>query len=498
MAFTSTDALKRYLLQAPNLLTLRDIEKLCTPLFNEVGLDAFTQRRLDEYVLLPDGHCLDAEAVFNSLGFVTNYRIAHLNAKISEQNGKKRYMITKRRLCQVLQCDDRFSEYFALKFEIAAIYSQYRSEGRSNVDTVLEAVRSLENKIDTQMNDLQSAHHKLDSVNVKMEANCAHLKSERLTNERILSRVSSMATELFKIQSYAIQEGRKSENNMCHGFAITTAQGRESSTDAEMYHYGIIIGSHHHVDRSIESEMLDGRQVFMPFTFVPNPLCYFNDVVVKVQERLEESAERANAVIVSIKCEENKAIQDQINALKQERMSAMRQYSYHMWAWNNPESVRQELNAQITTRNQVRKDRLQQTVASHNESEKRYWQCEWPKLREPKLVSSEQVHAALKLTREPSVIDYISSQRLTDLMQEMAHLKSRLDQPADTITDLDIPVKVSTLALVWTENKWFRRDELESIFYEVLTETQNADIDDDDLMALFAADECQVSPATEG
>jgi hypothetical protein len=569
-AFSSTDSLKCHLLETQifkaEALTLRDIEGLCAPLFEEIGLETSIQDKLTEYVLLEDGYCIDAEQVLKTLGVISSAGYSDktrrvlvranvlphdandnndINTNGSEdistrifQNSKceiyhcdevksgktyhtTKYMITKRGLCKVLQRaynDDRFSEYFSLKLELSAIYSQYQSDHKARRmevthdnfrDEILTAMQMMGTKLDSQSADLQKANQKLDSASGKLDFANAQLKSERITNVQVIRRVNSMATEFWKMRSYADQKSLKStkdpsNEDLCHGFAITTKKGRDRSTNAAMYHFGIIAGQRRYVEKTVESKKgNERRSVLMGFTYIANPIDYRNNVVTKVQERLNEAAEQANAEFSLMKTEANIAVQDRINALEHERQEADRQYSYNLRAWTNPESVKRELNAQIGARNQVLQERLKQDVAAHNAQQKllpreertsRNWQREWPSIREPKLVQDEEVYTALTLLQEPSLTDYISSKRLSDVTQEISRLKMEHAQPARQISAQDIPVKVTTLACVWKENKWFRREELQSIFHEVLSETQNmsADVDEsifEDIQKMDAEDD---------
>jgi hypothetical protein len=174
--FTSTDPLKTRLLENQlethfskgKSLTLRDMEELCAPLFEAIGLDNAIQAKLGEYFLRPNGYCIDAEQVLKSLDVVSsmeytdkvhrvlvkadvlpydvnniididtnNIIFKNSMCEIHQSNDDAKsghhapikYMITKQSLYKVLQSvtdHDRFREYFALKYELCAIYNQYQ------------------------------------------------------------------------------------------------------------------------------------------------------------------------------------------------------------------------------------------------------------------------------------------------------------------------------------------------------------------------------------
>lgn len=226
-AFTSTDPLKTRLLEMhlethfakDKSLTLRDMEALCAPLFEQIGLETPIQAKLGEYFLRPDGYCIDAEQVLKSLGVISfmeypdkvhrvlvkadvlphdvNETIAHANdtdekgtitifkndmCEIYQCNDMRsgsqvsiKYMITKRSLYKVLQSvtdHDRFREYFALKYELYTIYNQYQhayNERELEVERrrieavrdtfrsgVLTAMQVLENKFDSAIYKLHT------------------------------------------------------------------------------------------------------------------------------------------------------------------------------------------------------------------------------------------------------------------------------------------------------------------------------------------------------
>jgi hypothetical protein len=231
--FTSTDPLKTRLLETQlethfskgKSLTLRDLEDLCAPLFEKIGLDNSIQAKLGEYFLRPDGYCIDAEQVLKSLDVISSIEysdkvhrvlvkadvlpydvnnnididtddiifknsmceIHQCNDANSGHQAPIKYMITKQSLYKVLQSvtdHDRFREYFAFKYELCAIYNEYQ---RTYTERHLELERRrIEAVQDTLRYGVLTAMQVLEN-----KSNGTH----------IIKRVGAMASALYSLHT---------------------------------------------------------------------------------------------------------------------------------------------------------------------------------------------------------------------------------------------------------------------------------------------------------